>query len=67
VVARKLTESTNVIPGLRDILVPNLCVVFWVSILALNRRRWVLSTGQLPLNDIERVGHPNIKFIQILK
>jgi TDG/mug DNA glycosylase family protein len=27
-VARKLTESTNVIPGLRDILAPNLCVVF---------------------------------------
>lgn len=27
-VANKLTESTNVIPGLRDILAPNLCVVF---------------------------------------
>jgi TDG/mug DNA glycosylase family protein len=27
-VAGKLTESTNVISGLRDILAPNLCVVF---------------------------------------
>ena len=27
-VARILTESTNVVPGLRDILAPNLCVVF---------------------------------------
>jgi TDG/mug DNA glycosylase family protein len=27
-VTRKLIESTNAIPGLRDILAPNLCVVF---------------------------------------